>query len=142
MLSDALVNIIRDHASEVTRLWFEDVRVNPTTKSYRDIDPDNLFQRGHIALSQFGKWLKGSEADEEVKSFYRTLGRDRKAEGFQVHEVFSSLTLLRKHVWTFARSRGVWERPIDVYRVLELNRRIAVFFDKAMYHTARGFADE
>jgi hypothetical protein len=26
--------------------------------------------------------------------------------------------------------------------VLELNRRIAVFFDKALYHTARGFADD
>jgi ADP-ribose pyrophosphatase YjhB (NUDIX family) len=142
MLSDALVNLIRDHATEVTRLWFEDVRSNPTTKSYRKIDRDNLFQRGYIALSQFGKWLKGSEADDEVKDFYRTLGRDRKAQGFQVHEVFSSLTLLRKHVWTYARGHGMWERPIDVYRVLELNRRIAVFFDKAMYHTALGFSDE
>jgi hypothetical protein len=47
--------------------------------------------------------------------------------------------LLRKHIWLFARRHGVWERPIDVYRVLELNRRIVVFFDKAMYETTRGF---
>ena len=61
------------------------------------------------------------------------------AGGFAVHEVLSSLTLLKKHVWSYAWNHGVWEKPIDVYRVLELNRRIAAFFDKAMYHTARGF---
>jgi len=33
----------------------------------------------------------------------------------------------------------VGERPIDSYRVLEFNRRMALFFDKAMYHLARGY---
>lgn len=139
MLSDALIALVRDHADEVTGLWLADVRSNPTTTSYRKVDPDQLFDRGFTALSQFGRWLMGTEAEQEVKIFYQALGQERKAQGFPVHEVLSSLTLLRKHVWTFARGRGMWERPIEVYRVLELNRRIAVFFDKAMYHTARGF---
>ena len=139
MLSDALVALVRDNAKEVTRLWFNDVRSNPTTTSYRRIDPDGLFKRGESAIAQFGRWLKGHEADDEVRLFYNTLGWDRKTQGFAVHEVMSSLTLLRKHIWTFTRTRGVWEKPIDVYRVLELNRRIALFFDKAIYHTLLGF---
>lgn len=142
LLSDALVALVRDHADEVTQLWLEEVRANPTTLSYRRLDPKQLYERGHTAISQFGRWLKGREADAEVRAFYRALGRERQAQGFSVHEVLSSLTLLRKHVWTYTRSHGVWERPIDVYRVLELNRRIALFFDKAMYHTAVGFESE
>jgi len=139
MLSDALVAMIRDHAEEVTRLWYHDVRANATTTSYRKLDADTLFDRGYTAVSQFGRWLRGREADNEVRTFYRALGRERRQQGFAVHEVLSSLTLLRKHVWTYARGEGVWEKPIDVYRVLELNRRIALFFDKAIYHTVRGF---
>ena len=46
--------------------------------------------------------------------------------------------LLKKHIWTYARSQGVWERPVDTYRVMELQSRFAVFFDKAVYHLARG----
>jgi len=139
MLSDALVALVRDQAEQVTRLRLDEVRSNPTTTSYRRVDPDQLFERGYTAISQFGRWLKGREADEEVRAFYRALGRERKSQNFAVHEVISSLTLLRKHVWTYARGHGVWERPIDVYRVLELNRRIALFFDKAIFHTTVGF---
>jgi len=142
MLSDALVTLVREHADEVTQLWLEDIRTNPSTVSYRRLAPDQLFARGRTAVTQFGRWLKGHEADAEVRALFRAVGRERRAQGFAFHEVLSSLTLLRKHVWGYTRQHGVWERPIDVYRVLELNRRIAVFFDKALYHTARGFADE
>ena len=142
LLSDALVTLVQEHAEEVAQLWMADVRSSPTTTSYQTIAPEQLIERATAAISQFGRWLKGDEATEEVKEFYRTLGRDRKAQGFKSHEVLSSLTLLKKHVWTFTRSHGVWERPIDVYRVLELNRRIAQFYDRAMYHTNLGFDDE
>ncbi|MFH1416734.1 MAG: NUDIX domain-containing protein [Planctomycetota bacterium] len=142
LLSDALVSLIRDHAEEVTRGWFDEVRSNPTTASYQKVDPNDLFAGVYGTLSRFGGWLKGDEADEEVRSFFRSLGRRRHSQGCAVHEVISSLTLLRKHVWMFARGQGVWERPIDMYRVLELSRRIAHFFDKAMYHMTVGFTAE
>jgi 8-oxo-dGTP diphosphatase len=141
MLSDALVSLVKDRAEEVTRVWFDEVRTNPTTVTYRTVDPDQLFERGFTAISQFGRWLKGREADDEVRAFYRALGQERKAQGFVLHEVLSSLTLLKLHVWTYARNQGVWRTPLDVYRVLELDRRIAAFFDKAMYHTTRGFEE-
>lgn len=139
LLSDPLVDLIIAHAGEVARLWLADVVANPTTRSYRDLDADELVERTIAALSRFGRWLRGREADAEVANFYQVLGRERRSQGFRQHEVLSALTLLRKHVWTHARGQGVWERPIDVYRVLELNRRVVLFFDKALYHTALGF---
>jgi len=141
LLSDALIALVRDHAEEVSRLFVAEARSNPTTASYATIDSDGFFERTCTALSQFGRWLKGDEADQEVRAFYRAIGRERRAQGFALHEVLSVLTLLRKHVWIYARTRGVWKRPIDVYRVLELNRRIALFFDKAIYHAARGYEE-
>jgi len=139
MLSDSLVTWVQDRAAEVTRLWHDDVRSNPSTASYGRIDSESLFDRGFTAVSQFGRWLTGYEADDEVRAFYRELGRERRAQGFALHEVVSSLTLLKKHVWNLAGREGVWQRPKEMYQLLELNRRIAAFFDRAVYYTTRGY---
>lgn len=139
MLSDSMVAMIRDRAREIADGWLADILQSPSTSSYKQLDAEALVGRAASALSQFGRWLSGSEADDEVSEFYRGVGRDRRRDGVELHEVLSVIMLLKKHVWTFARNHGVWERPIDVYRVLELNRRIVVFFDKAMYHATRGY---
>ena len=93
-----------------------------------------------MALSQFTEWLRATASDDEIGKFYRRIGALRAAQHVGPHEILSGLTLLRKHVWTWARDNGVWEKPIDVYRVLELNRRIVLFFDKALYQVAVGYA--
>jgi ADP-ribose pyrophosphatase YjhB (NUDIX family) len=142
MLSDAMISFIKDHAEEVARVWLADVCENPSTTAYSKLDPDKLLEKAIVTLSRFSRWLGGTEADQEVTDHYVAIGRERKAQGFSAHEILSALMLLKKHLWIFARNHGVWERPIDVYRVLELNRRIAVFFDKAIYHAIRGFEAE
>jgi len=92
-------------------------------------------------VTQFGRWLKGEQSEEQMRAFCRAVGQERRAQGIALTELISSLSLLRKNLWTFARTQGVWQRPIELYRVLELNRRTAVFFDKALYHAARGFEE-
>lgn len=140
MLSDSLVALVRDHAREVAERWLGDVRTHPTTGSYARLDTDRLRERAATALLQFTRWLAGHGADAEAQGFYRALGAERRGQGVGLHEVLSSLTLLRRHVWAFARDQGVWSRPIDEYRVLELDRRVVAFFDRAMYEAALGYA--
>ncbi|MFH0974547.1 MAG: NUDIX domain-containing protein [Spirochaetota bacterium] len=140
MLSDALVAFIRDHAEEITGLWLKDVRSNPTTSTYGKMEQAELHERAFTAISQFYGWLSGVPDDKAIKDFYTQLGKERREHGFGLYEVISSLSLLRKHVVTFAIDKGVWERAIDAYTVLELDRRIILFFDKAIYYTAKGFA--
>ncbi|MEW6198922.1 MAG: NUDIX domain-containing protein [Planctomycetota bacterium] len=139
MLSDDLIALVQDRAAEVARQWLADVRSNPTTPTYHTHAEAPLRERATQAVSQFGRWLRGDEAREEVRAFYRALGQERQRQGFRLHEVLSSLTLLKKHTWMTAWAHRSSTRPIDLYRLLELNRRTAVFFDKAIYHTARGF---
>jgi len=140
LLSDGLVGFVREHAAEIVSAWLADVRTNPSTPCYANFEADYLIPRVTGALSQLGRWLAGARADGEIKDFFATLGREREKDGCALHEVVSSLTLLKMHIWTFARDRRVWERPVDVYRVLELNRRLGAFFDKAVYHATRGYA--
>ncbi len=142
MLSDRLVSFINDNAKEVSERWLKDVRTSPTTVSYSMIDPAELRDRVTLALSQFRRWLSGSEADSDIRTFYRKLGSDRRDQGFKLHEIISSLSILRKQVLTYARDHNAWGRTIDVYTLIELDRRNYLFFDKAIYHVARGFQED
>jgi hypothetical protein len=53
--------------------------------------------------------------------------------------VLSTLSLIKKHLWEFALSRGMWQKTIDIYMTLELNRRIVILFDKAVFYTTQGY---
>ncbi len=139
MLSDSLVGFVGEHAPYVARLWLADVRSSHTTAGYRRIDPDQLLNECIEGLRLLGRWLEGESTAEETKGFYRSLGARRRAQGARLGEILSALMLAKKHIWSFALSLGVWQRPVEMYRVMELQSRFAAFFDNAMYQSARGF---
>ncbi len=139
MLSDSLVGFVGEHASYVARLWLADVRSNHTTAGYRRLPADLLLAECVAGLQLLGRWLEGESTEEETKTFYRDLGGRRGAQGVRLGEMLSAIMLAKKHIWEFALSLGVWQGPVEMYRVLELQSRFATFFDKAMYQSARGF---
>lgn len=143
MLSDVLIEVVRDSGEKITRLWLDEIARNPTTQNYRNIDQQQLARTVNSVIQLFARWLGDSDGavEKEVRDFYRQVGRQRRADGLKVYEVFSAVTLLRKYIFFYARSQGVWERPIDVYRVLELDVRLVLFFDIAMYHILKGYGE-
>ncbi|HZK49641.1 MAG TPA: NUDIX hydrolase [Thermoleophilia bacterium] len=151
LLSDPLVEMIEQHASEIARRWAREMLAHPTTVCLRGRAPDLLEKEATTALSRLGSWLRVEPEAQapgvmswgaaEVRAFYRTWGAERARTGCAAHEVLSSLSLLKRSVYDFAHEVGVWERPADLYRVVELMSRIGAFFDRAQYHAARGFED-
>jgi ADP-ribose pyrophosphatase YjhB (NUDIX family) len=138
-LSDKLIKLIEENAETITTRWLEDVRTRKSTPTYARFDPDTSFYRNKDVVKHFSHWLGGRYSDREIRKFYNQLGQDRKDEGFSMSEVLSALTLTRKNIWEFALSQGMWDKTIDIYMALELERRMMLFFDKAAYHIARGF---
>ncbi len=141
MLSSSLVGFISEHAPYVARLWLADVRSNRTTLRYMRLDPVCLLAECTTELQLLGRWLEGEDTEEEIKTFYQELGARRYAQGAQTHEMLSAVMLLKKQIWTHARPQGVWDPPLDAYRVMELQSRFAVFFDTAVYRLTRGFTE-
>jgi ADP-ribose pyrophosphatase YjhB (NUDIX family) len=142
LISDALVALVEEHAEAISRRWLSAVRESPSTPTYRDLPAEPIRAKALAALSKFCSWLTGREPGEEVSAFYLALGRERRRQGFAQHEVLSALTLLRREIWSFARERRALADLLEVYRVMELSRRIVLFFDKALYYTALGFESE
>jgi ADP-ribose pyrophosphatase YjhB (NUDIX family) len=140
MLSDTLVGFVSEHADYVARLWLADARSSHTTEGYWHLDADQLLAECTSGLRLLGRWLEGESTEEQIKTFYRDLGTRRRSQGVELHEMLSAIMLLKKQIWRYALSQGLWERPVEQYRIMELQARFAVYFDKAMYDSARGYA--
>lgn len=141
-LSNQLMGIIEKNAEVIANRWMNDVKTNKSTPSYANATEVSSRERVLIFIRQFGKWLSGYFTDTEVRQYYIDLGVKRKKEGFGLSEVLSAISLSRKYVWEFALSQGMWNKTIDIYMTLELERRMMLFFDKAAYYVARGFEVE
>lgn len=139
LLSDELTTAVQENSEKIVDLWLNDISTNPSTRSYRRLDREDLFNRAMFILGQFEQWLKGVKTESEFKNFYYTLGYRRKQEGIPMEELASSLSLLKKHIWMFTYSFGVWERAVDIYRMFELGERLVYFFDKIVYCTMMGY---
>jgi hypothetical protein len=135
------VALVEEHADEICDRWMEAILHSPTTPSYGRPDLTELQAAAHTTLSHFCAWLLEEDRDTEAEAFYFEIGRRRATQGFRLWEVVSAVTLLRREVWTFARERQVLDSTMDVYGVMELSRRLVLFFDKALFHAARGYLE-
>jgi 8-oxo-dGTP diphosphatase len=138
-LSDLLAEMIENNVNLLSERWINEVNTNKSTTNYKKNQHDILFLRINTILSQLGKWLKGYNIFHVIPNFYYDIGKKRKAESFELSEVLSALSLLRKHIWEFALSQGLWQETSDIYRTLELERRIMLFFDRASYQICKGY---
>jgi len=140
-LSDKLVEVIDHNAGLMAGHWVNDVTTNKTTPAYHKVSHERLRERFIEDARQYVQWLTGKSGNKKIKGHYRELGARRREEGYSLSELLSALSLVRKHIWEFALSQGMWNKTIDIYRTLELDRRMVMFFDKASYHVCRGYEE-
>jgi ADP-ribose pyrophosphatase YjhB (NUDIX family) len=139
LLSDKLVDVIEKNAETIARIWINDALTNPSTAGFRHFDHSRLFGDVCSILSHFGSWMGGVYKDSEFREYFSALGQESHKDGIALSNVLSTLSLIKKHLWEFALSQGMWQKTIDIYMTLELNRRIVIFFDKAVFYTTQGY---
>lgn len=139
LLSDDLLAMLEHDRDHVIALWIQDVRTNPATPAYRNIAPELLAQRGGHVLGSFGEWIRGDLPRAVFDARFRALGRARREQGVPLRELVASFVLFKKHLWLHGLSKGVWQSATDVVRLLEMDRRVAAFFDHAIYHAVEAY---
>ena len=76
MLSARLVQIIEEHAEQLTRRVLDDVAANPRTPHYHELSPEELHRRVYDVYHNLGRWL-GDQTEERLETTYGGLGRTR-----------------------------------------------------------------
>jgi ADP-ribose pyrophosphatase len=141
-LTRRLVNVIIKNKEKIIEQWLDDVLVNPSTAEYHKMERDVLYNICDRILSQLTLWLGGLHDVEKIKSFYTKLGRERRKSGFKISDVLSALSLIRKHIWTFALAQDALQKNLELFMTFELQRRMTIFFDLATFYLTRGHEEK
>jgi hypothetical protein len=116
--------------------------INPSTAEYHKVERAVLYNICDRILSQLTLWLGGLHDVGKIRSFYTKLGRERKKSGFKISGALSALSLIRKHIWTFALAQDALQKNLELYMTFELQRRMTVFFDLATFYLTRGHEEK
>ena len=141
-LTRRLVNIIIKNKEKIIEQWLEDVTVNPSTAEYHKVERAVLYNICDRILSQLILWLGGLHDVNKIRNFYTKLGKERKKSGFKISETLSALSLIRKHIWTFALAQDALQKNLELLMTFELQRRMTIFFDLATYYLTRGYEEK
>jgi hypothetical protein len=142
VLASRLIKIIEKNSDVIADRWVEDVITLPYTRSYWNIPHDVLHERAESVCRRIGYYLGRRMPKERLASFYRRMGTARRAEGHPVEDVIMALFLLKRHIWLFVLQEGLLTTNLELYQALELNNRVVLYFDRAIYYVAQGYADE
>jgi len=140
MISAKLVNMIEDHAEQLTRDLLLDLQQNPRTTAYHQFPLDELHNRAYDVYRNLGQWLLGG-SESTIESAYIDLGRRRFAEGIPLSQVVFALILTKNHLLHYVKAAELTGTALELYQELELNESVSQFFDKAICYMVHGYED-
>ncbi|HPQ69806.1 MAG TPA: histidine kinase N-terminal domain-containing protein [bacterium] len=141
IVSQKLLDLIHHHADEITNNWLKDIKTNETTPTYAAFDQKKLYTRAYRVYSNLGKWISRETTKEDIRHTYFELGRKRYQEGFPLSEVIQAFALTRRHLWLKVLHEGLLNTAMDLIEALELNNRVVLFFDRAVFYAAQGYEE-
>ncbi len=142
MISEIIVQRIKENAVKLSDRVIEEILTREETKGYRTLDRHVLYRRIYNVYSMLDAWLSGSHVKGEIKTHYTELGRQRFQEEIPLEEVLMALMLIKRHLWLFVQEQNFFDTTFMFHQALEFNNRVVLFFDRAIYFTAMGYQEE
>ncbi|HPI93729.1 MAG TPA: hypothetical protein PLT09_02040 [Deltaproteobacteria bacterium] len=142
MISEKIVDMIKENADTLTNRLCKDLLSREETKGYRALDKDIVYERVYDVYSRLDNWLAGNKKKGEVKEHYRKLGMTRFHEGIALSEVVMALMLIKRHLWLYVQETHFFDSSFQLMQALEFNNRVVLFFDRAIFFTCIGYQEE
>ena len=148
MISARLVELIQTHAPQLTAETVADLLSNPRTPSFGQVPRLDLETRLFNVYNHLGDWIAAGHAFAEDE--FEEWGRRRFGQGIPLSEIVYAILILKQHLSRYIGEHGLIEAafprteqdyvlPMHLHSLQELNRMVSNFFDRALYHLARGY---
>ena len=133
-----LIRLIETHSKQLAEELLVRARESAHLTSYNRVPENELKQRVYEVYSHLGQWLISSpEADIERQ--YSEIGARRFRQGVPLSELLWAIVLTKDNLWDFLNKESWPGFEVEVLAEHEMFRTIDQFFNRAMFHAARGF---
>jgi hypothetical protein len=141
MLTVRLVQMIEDHAEELTQELIKDLRSNSRTPHYHHLTAEELHSRSYAIYRNLGDWVTQKGEDKVAKN-YTDMAIRLYSEGVPLEEIVFALISTKNHLYQYVRMTGLMDSAMELHQERELRRLVGYFFDKAIYFTVRAYERE
>ena len=141
IVATKLIRIIEKNSDIIADKWVDEVTTSPYTRSYWNVSREELQERAASICQRIGYFLGKRLPRERLASFYRRVGQARRAQGYELEEVVMALLLLKRQIWLFVMQEGFLNINLELYQGLELNNRVVLYFDRAIYFVAQAYSE-
>ena len=138
MLSDQLVKIIEDRENQLAVNWFNDVMESPYTPHIKTFPRDEALSIALKVLDDLACWLR-PDCERDIDKTYKRFGEQFYYKGFRMEEMMMLLVLIKRHIWLHLLAEGIMTTNIEVYQALDVNNKVVLYFDRAIYSGLVGF---
>jgi hypothetical protein len=139
-----MLDLCENYAQQIAELWYTDVSTSSRTPSYHSV----LKQRAIPQAISIYKNLKELYfADKPYQAIHEFLKRKQYAEllyddNIPIHEVFYSLTLMRRRIWLFSDVHAVYsDTAVEMHQALGSVNRVVLLFDYIIYILAQMYQE-
>jgi len=137
--AERLIHLVENCADELAREVAQTLRQHPLTVNYRTIPEKDVYDRARRVFSNLEQWLSQKSEREDVARYYAALGAQRHEERVPLSEVLHALNICRRVLWQNVIEHGLLDTVYDFVQALELQHQVLLFFDRAIFYTARGY---
>jgi cell fate (sporulation/competence/biofilm development) regulator YlbF (YheA/YmcA/DUF963 family) len=142
MIYSRLIKLIEDNAAELTDRVYKELLAREETSSFKGLAEDAVRDRIYDVYSRLDSWLGRKSRTGEVQQSYIQLGKKSVKEGIPLHELVMYLMLVKRHLWLYVRENQFFESTYECYQALELNNKVVLFFDRAIFSVIIGYEEE
>ena len=140
MLEKRLIEIIEDKSSEITQVWYRDLKESHYTPTMKGISEDEGMRMAIGVYEDLNGWLLPA-GTHDLKGRYQEFGEHLFHRGFQLEEVVMILVLLKRYLWLALLELGLMTTNLNIYQALELNNKVVLYFDRAIYFALVGYRE-
>lgn len=138
MLEEKLVEIIEQNSDNIALTWYREAKESAYMPNLKNLTQEEALSIATNVYSKLSQWLKPSR-HEEIQAAYERYGETCYTKGFRMEEVVQSLVLIKRYLWLHLLERGIMTTNIEVYQALDVNNKVVLYFDRAIYFGLIGY---
>ncbi|MBN1288140.1 MAG: hypothetical protein JXA49_00690 [Actinobacteria bacterium] len=140
MLGGWLLKIIESRSDEIAMNWYRQVKNSDYTPSFHNISEEEALEIATNVYEYLSHWLQPSSR-HEIKETYEDFGKSFYWKGFKMSEIIMTLVLIKRYLWLHLIDEGLISTDLEIYQALELNNRVILYFDRAIFHSIIGYKE-
>lgn len=138
MFASRVVRLIETHSDQLAHSLVERLLHDEKLAEIRRVPREEILIRAYEIYNEFSDWLL-TKTEADVEKMYTAVGARRAHQGVAFSTVAAALMLTKEHLFDFVKHEVSAERPLELYQEMELLDIAGQFFDRALFHAARGY---